>query len=104
MDALALPMKPSSTSLGQGIEQFKHHLKQLGFVSPVYGTLEPSKIILQSTRRQEVFGLVLEGDLALSANGETTRYMMGELFFIDTTTRYELQAGSSGAKYLFAFK
>jgi ethanolamine utilization protein EutQ (cupin superfamily) len=104
MDALALTNQPTSASLGQGIEQFKHHLNQLGFVSPVYGTLQPSKIIPQVTSRQEVFGLILEGDLALSADGQTTHYLAGELFFIDKVTRFELKAGPAGTKYLFAFK
>jgi ethanolamine utilization protein EutQ (cupin superfamily) len=49
-------------------------------------------------------GLVLEGDLALKSQGETTNYLMGELFFIDKVTRFELQAGPAGVKYLFAFK
>ncbi len=97
-------MEINTVILGQGIGQFKQHLAEQGFISPVLGELEPLRNVPESTNRQEVLGLVLEGDLALKAKGETTNYLMGELFFIDKVTRFELQAGPAGVKYLFAFK
>ena len=97
-------MELNTNVLGQRIGQFKQHLSELGFISPVLGELEPMRNVPESTNRQEVLGLVLEGDLALKSEGETTNYLMGELFFIDKVTRFELQAGPSGVKYLFAFK
>ena len=97
-------MEMNTIVLGQRIGQFKQHLSELGLISPVLGELEPMRNVPESTNRQEVLGLVLEGDLALKSEGETTNYLMGELFFIDKVTRFELQAGPSGVKYLFAFK
>ena len=97
-------MESNTIVLGQGIGQFKQHLTEQGFISPVFGELEPLRNVPESTNRQEVLGLVLEGDLDLKSKGETTNYLMGELFFIDKVTRFELQAGPDGVKYLFAFK
>jgi len=97
-------MESNTIVLGQRIGQFKKHLTELGFISPVLAELEPLRNVPEFTNRQEVLGLVLEGDLALKSKGETTNYLMGELFFIDKVTRFELQAGPTGAKYLFAFK
>ena len=97
-------MESNTIVLDQGIGQFKQHLAEQGFISPVFGELEPLRNVPESTNRQEVLGLVLEGDLDLKSKGETTNYLMGELFFIDKVTRFELQAGPDGVKYLFAFK
>ena len=59
-------MKTNTIVLGQRIGQFKQHLSELGFISPVLGELEPLRNVPEFTNRQEVLGLVLEGDLALS--------------------------------------
>jgi len=97
-------MDAKNTVIDQQLGQFKQHLTDQGYVSPLLGSLEPLRKLPESQCRQEVLGLVLEGDLVLKREGEATNYLTGELFFIDKVNRVELQAGPVGVKYLFAFK
>jgi len=56
-------MNTANSILGPRLRQFKQHLQEQGFVSPLLGELEPMYAVPKSTNRQEIFGLVLEGDL-----------------------------------------
>ena len=98
------PMNTADSILGPRLRQFKQHLQEQGFVSPVLGELEPMYSVPKSTNRQEIFGLVLEGDLLLKSEDAVNTYLTGELFFISKVTNFEIQAGPIGVKYLFAFK
>jgi len=97
-------MNTSNTALQLPIGQFKEQLQAQGYVSPVFGELEPLRVVPQTTNRQEVFGLILEGDLILKSEGASTHYLQGELFFINKVSAVQIEAGPMGAKYLFAFK
>ena len=97
-------MNTVNSALDLPIGQFKKQLQDQGFISPVLGELEPLCRVAKSTNRQEVFGIMLEGDLTLMSEGESTHYLKGELFFINKVAPFEIQAGPLGAKYLFAFK
>lgn len=94
----------ANSILGQRLRQFKQHLQEQGFVSPVLGELEPMYAVPKSTNRQEIFGLVLEGDLLVKSEDAVNTYLTGELFFISKVSHFEIQAGPIGVKYLFAFK
>jgi ethanolamine utilization protein EutQ (cupin superfamily) len=94
----------ANSILGPRLRQFKQHLQEQGFVSPVLGELEPMYAVPKSTNRQEIFGLVLEGDLRVKSEDAVNTYLTGELFFISKATNFEIQAGPMGVKYLFAFK
>ena len=97
-------MNTANSILGPRLRQFKQHLQDQGFVSPVLGELEPMYAVPKSTNRQEIFGLVLEGDLLVKSEDEVNTYLTGELFFISKVSHFEIQAGPMGVKYLFAFK
>jgi len=97
-------MNKANSILGPRLRQFKQHLQEQGFVSPLLGELEPMYAAPKSTNRREIFGLVLEGDLLVKSEDEVNTYLTGELFFINKISRFEIQAGPVGAKYLFAFK
>ncbi len=97
-------MNTINATLQLPMGQFKKQLQEQGFISPVLGELEPLCQVPKSTNRQEVFGIILEGDLTLKSEGSSTNYLKGELFFINKVASFEIQAGPQGAKYLFAFK
>jgi hypothetical protein len=97
-------MNTANSILGPRLVQFKQHLQEQGFVSPLLGELEPMYAAPKSTNRREIFGLVLEGDLLVKSEDEVNTYLTGELFFISKVSHFEIQAGPVGAKYLFAFK
>jgi|APGre2960657505_1045072.scaffolds.fasta_scaffold06602_4 ethanolamine utilization protein EutQ (cupin superfamily) len=97
-------MNTANSILGPRLRQFKQHLQEQGFVSPVLGELEPMYAVPKSTNRQEIFGLVLEGDLLVKSEDAVNTYLTGELFFISKVSNFEIQAGPMGVKYLFAFK
>lgn len=97
-------MNTANAILGPRLRQFKQHLQEQGFVSPVLGELEPMYAVPKSTNRQEIFGLVLEGDLQVKSEDAVNTYLTGELFFISKVSHFEIQAGPLGVKYLFAFK
>ena len=94
----------ANSILGPRLRQFKQHLQEQGFVSPLLGELEPMYAAPKSTNRREIFGLVLEGDLLVKSEDEVNTYLTGELFFISKVSHFEIQAGPMGVKYLFAFK
>ena len=97
-------MNTANSILGPRLRQFKQHLQEQGFVSPLLGELEPMYAVPKSSNRREIFGLVLEGDLLVKSEDEVNTYLTGELFFISKVSQFEIQAGPMGVKYLFAFK
>jgi hypothetical protein len=86
------------------MDVFKNSLYQQGFVSPMLTTLAPNETIKRPSGNQEIFGYILDGELMLVTGHELKTYSKHEIFFIDGHQGFEIQCGSNGAQYLFAFK
>ena len=86
------------------MDVFKNSLCQQGFVSPMLTTLAPNETIKRPSGNQEIFGYILDGELKLVTGHELKTYSKHEIFFIDGHQGFEIQCGSNGAQYLFAFK
>jgi hypothetical protein len=54
-------MDAKNTVIDQQLGQFKQHLTEQGYVSPLLGSLEPLRKLPESQCRQEVLGLVFRG-------------------------------------------
>jgi len=93
-------MKQSNTSL----ERFKQSLDTQGFISPMLSALPPREVLRRPPGEQEIFGMVLDGDLELKTQNTQSVYAKHEVFFIDGTENFEIHSGNSGVEYLFAFK
>jgi hypothetical protein len=86
------------------LELFKNSLEKQGFISPMLGTLTPHEKLRRPASHQEIFGYVLDGELALETEHEKAVYNKHEIFFIDGHANFEIRSGAKGAEYLFAFK
>jgi quercetin dioxygenase-like cupin family protein len=103
------PLSPSKQelpmeNLPDSLQVFKRSLDQQGFVSPMLTTLAPHEKLKRPSSNQEIFGYLLDGELKLVTEQSHKTYSKHEIFFIDGQDGFEIQCGSDGAQYLFAFK
>lgn len=66
--------------------------------------LPPREVLRRPPGEQEIFGMVLDGELELKMPHTQSVFAKHEVFFIDGTENFEIHSGSSGVEYLFAFK
>ena len=86
------------------LDKFKHSLEQQGFNSPMLTTLAPHEKLKRHSSSQEIYGVVLDGELELLTNATNTIFTKHDIFIINAGGSFEIHCGSNGAQYLFSFK
>jgi len=91
-------------NLSSSLETFKQCLDQQGFISPMLGALKPRKTIRSFSLDQDIFGIVLQGNLEVIMDNDVQIYAKHDMFSIRGSHLFEIHSGDAGAEYLFTFK
>ena len=75
-------------------------LMQEGFPDPIEVRREPLGLLSEHSHPFEVYALILDGDLKLIIEGETTIYKPGDIFYLGIQELHAESYGKAGVLYL----
>ncbi len=85
-------------------EVFKRELAELGFTEVLTRQWSAGQFVDTHTHSFEVRALVLEGELVLSANGQSQALHAGEIFTLEPNCPHTERYGPAGATFLVGRK
>jgi len=80
--------------------KFETELRNDGFGEIVKGEMKPSEVRNVHAHDYEVRGLVLDGEIVLTCDGEERRFGVGEVFTMEAGREHAEQAGSAGLRFV----